>query len=308
MPLWKRDAYARKDSLSDCLSHILMTVIGHFWQKRHMKWSTMCSLVVSRHRIHRFTRGNHIQDLTSFRITLFRTIRRCFHNFILFQHPIPLHIQYSNIIMTLRILILPVLVLILFWGPSHAQNGRFVGWNDRFTYEDQSIYRSDGFVDWSPIEWDRITCNEGKKLDECMAYIDKWESGRGWKITRNDCDWCPEGSDQCGRHHQSPVNLLRETGLPLDSSNDLANECIDLHWIKYEDSLCTFQQLKERNAFTIERHALRTSYPLYFTGNAENAKLGDIDDGFVVGPENTVHLDCPISGRGPRFPRMGKSL
>jgi hypothetical protein len=240
--------------------------------------------------------------------SLCRTIRRCFHNFILFQHPIPLHIQYSNIIMTLRILLLPVLVLILFWGPSHAQNGRFVGWNDRFTYEDQSIYRSDGFVDWSPIEWDRITCNEGKKLDECMAYIDKWESGRGWKITRNDCDWCPEGSDQCGRHHQSPVNLLRETGLPLDSSNDLANECIDLHWIKYEDSLCTFQQLKERNAFTIERHALRTSYPLYFTGNAENAKLGDIDDGFVVGPENTVHLDCPISGRGPRFPRMGKSL
>lgn len=187
---------------------------------------------------------------------------------------------------------------------SNAQNGRYVGWNDRFTYQDESIYRSDGFVDWAPSEWDRIECSEGKKLDQCMAYIDKWESGRGWEITKNYCEWCPEGSDDCGRHHQSPIDLRREAGFPLDSSNPFVNECIDLHWIKYENSLCTLQQLQDRNAFTIERHALRTSYPLYYTGNAQNAKLGDIEDELVVGPENTVHLDCPISGRGPRFPRM----
>lgn len=201
---------------------------------------------------------------------------------------------------------LQLLGYIFLCRPSRAQNGRFVGWNDRFTYDDNSIWRSDGFVDWAPSEWERITCNEGKKLDQCMAYTDKWESARGWKITKNYCEWCPEGSDQCGRHHQSPVNLLRETGLPLDWSNDLVNECIDLHWIKYEDSFCTLQQLKERNALTIERHALRTSYPLYYTNNAESSSLGDIEDGLVVGPENTVHLDCPISGRGPRFPRMGE--
>jgi hypothetical protein len=206
--------------------------------------------------------------------------------------------------MNFKVFGLSFLLLPFVFQPSRAQNSRFKGWNDRFTYQDESIYRPDGFVDWAPSEWDIITCNEGKKLEQCMAYIDKWKSGRGWKITTNYCEWCPEGSDQCGRrHHQSPIDLRREAGYPLDSSNEWVNECIDLHWIKYEDSLCTFQQLKERNAFTIERHALRTSYPLYFTSNAQDAELGDVGDSFVVGPDNTVQLDCPIQGRGPRFPR-----
>jgi carbonic anhydrase len=188
-----------------------------------------------------------------------------------------------------------------------AQKSRLVGWNDRYTYQDASIYRADGFVDWAPHEWHEITCNEGKQLDQCLAYIDKWDVGRNWKITRNYCQWCPQGSDECGRHHQSPIDLMRETGYPLDHGNELANECIDLHWIKYEDSFCTFDQLRERDAFTIERHALRTAYPIYITENAAEARNGDIDDGWVVSTENTVHLDCPIEGRGPRFPRMDYS-
>ncbi|KAL3911852.1 MAG: hypothetical protein SGILL_007121 [Bacillariaceae sp.] len=65
--------------------------------------------------------------------------------------------------------------------------------------------------------------------------------------------------------------------------------------------------MRERDAFTIERHALRTSYPIYLSQNAAEARDGDIDDGWVVSQENTVHLDCPIEGRGPRFPRMDYS-
>ena len=61
-----------------------------------------------------------------------------------------------------------------------SQNG-LLGWNDRFTYNDESIERSDGFFDWAPQNWNEIKCDEKRNLDQCLAYIDKWEVGRDCK-------------------------------------------------------------------------------------------------------------------------------
>ncbi|MGK3738839.1 MAG: hypothetical protein ACI90V_005686, partial [Bacillariaceae sp.] len=92
------------------------------------------------------------------------------------------------------------------------------------------------FIDYSPQNWDDIKCNEGSKLDECVGYIDKWTTGRDWGITKNDCRWCPASKDgsgsnnNCGVHHQSPVNLQREVGYDFNTSSpyysEIANECI----------------------------------------------------------------------------------
>ena len=121
---------------------------------------------------------------------------------------------------------------------AQNQNGIFL---DRFTYKSEDIaiehdLDNDGIndhtsYDYSPRNWRDISCNEGSRLDECVGYTDKWETGREWGITRNYCKWCPEGeSHNCGRHHQSPVNLQRAVGLDYDWNSpfysDLANECI----------------------------------------------------------------------------------
>ena len=112
---------------------------------------------------------------------------------------------------------------------------------DRFTYGDEDVVikndlNNDGnsdhtSVDYSPRNWRDIRCNEGSRLDECVGYTDKWTTGREWGITKNYCKWCPEGeNNNCGRHHQSPVNLQRAVGLDFDWSSEfyseLANECI----------------------------------------------------------------------------------
>ncbi|KAG7372545.1 Eukaryotic-type carbonic anhydrase [Nitzschia inconspicua] len=163
---------------------------------------------------------------------------------------------------------------------------------DRFTFDIASKTRPDGFTDYAPQDWLKIDCEDANDCPE--AYRDKWEYGRGWSLGNNACLHCPEGTFQCGRHHQSPINLKREYGLELGTHPN-ANECIDLHWMKYEDSFCTFDQLEDAEAFTIERHALRISQPIETYDNIE-----DDTDGVPDG----VRLMCRIPGRGSRFGRI----
>jgi hypothetical protein len=39
-------------------------------------------------------------------------------------------------------------------------------------------------------------------------------------------------------------------------------ECIDKHWMKYHDSACSYDQLVEKNAIFVDRHALRIVQPI----------------------------------------------
>mmetsp|Transcript_18166 Transcript_18166/g.41859 ORF Transcript_18166/g.41859 Transcript_18166/m.41859 type:complete len:590 (-) Transcript_18166:1488-3257(-) len=184
---------------------------------------------------------------------------------------------------------------------------------DRFTYRSEDVAiqndlnnngKSDHTsIDYAPRNWRDIRCNEGSRLDECVGYRDKWTTGREWGIQKNYCKWCPEGeNNNCGRHHQSPVNLQRAVGLDFDWSSEfyseIANECIDLHWMKYEDSYCTLDQLEEADAFTIERHALRITQPISVFDDFREDKDG-VPDG--------VKLNCRIEGRGSRFGRIDYS-
>eukprot|EP00529_Nitzschia_sp_RCC80_P013396 CAMPEP_0113481950 /NCGR_PEP_ID=MMETSP0014_2-20120614/22670_1 /TAXON_ID=2857 /ORGANISM="Nitzschia sp." /LENGTH=597 /DNA_ID=CAMNT_0000375457 /DNA_START=297 /DNA_END=2090 /DNA_ORIENTATION=- /assembly_acc=CAM_ASM_000159 len=178
---------------------------------------------------------------------------------------------------------------------------------DRFTYEDNDVVRGDGFVDYNPTNWDQIVCDEGSRLDECVGYRDKWHTGRDWDIEQNYCRFCPEGdsSESCRRHHQSPINLRREFGYE-PGTHPNANECIDIHWMKYEDSTCNMQHLIDADAFTIERHALRITQPISIRPNS-NGLQQRVEDGMVVGKRDVVSLDCPVKGRGPRFGRIDYS-
>ncbi|VEU35620.1 unnamed protein product [Pseudo-nitzschia multistriata] len=165
---------------------------------------------------------------------------------------------------------------------------------DRFNY-DATVQRPDGFTDYGPSDWENIECDERDALQSCLAYPDKWETGRAWAVNRNYCRWCPASDpDRCSRHHQSPIDLQRAVGKE-PGTDWLANECIDIHWMKYEDSTCTMEQLIEADAFTIERHALRISQPI-----AVYDDFRDDPDGVPDG----VKLECRKEGVGSRFGRI----
>jgi hypothetical protein len=92
-----------------------------------------------------------------------------------------------------------------------------------------------------------------------MGWPEGWEPGIEWELEENSCRWCPEeGSIDCGTHHQSPINLERNRAITTDP---MYNECIDKHWMAYHDSSCSFGDLVRKNAFTIERHALKVNQP-----------------------------------------------
>lgn len=214
-------------------------------------------------------------------------------------------IRTSYTAIVLRLLLLSLGTERLVRGQNDPNRGIYL---DRFTYKDTNQIneirvggRDHTSIDYSPDNWGDITCNEGSMLDECQGYRDKWETGREWGITKNYCKWCPEGTD-CGRHHQSPIDLKRGAGLDWDPTSqfysEIANECIDLHWMKYEDSFCTLDQLEDSDAFTIERHALRIAQPITVFDD-----FGDDTDGVVDG----VKLECRIKGRGSRFGRIDYS-
>ncbi|KAL3937732.1 MAG: hypothetical protein SGARI_002006 [Bacillariaceae sp.] len=171
-----------------------------------------------------------------------------------------------------------VAAITLLLTPSLAVNSADRGYLDRFTYEDFDITRPDLFMDYSPQNWNDISCNEGSRLEECLGYRDKWETGRSWEVEKNYCRWCPEGEGRCSRHHQSPIDLKREVGYE-PGTHEQANECIDVHWMKYEDSFCTWDQLIDADAFTIERHALRIAQPITvyddFNDDTDGVRDGD---------------------------------
>lgn len=73
---------------------------------------------------------------------------------------------------------------------------------------------------------------------------------------------------------------------------------LDVHWMKYEDSFCTWDQLIDADAFTIERHALRIAQPITVYDD-----FNDDTDGVRDG----VRLNCRIPGRGSRFGRIDYS-
>jgi len=166
---------------------------------------------------------------------------------------------------------------------------------DRFNY-DVTVPRSDGFKDYGPEDWEDIECDEQNSLKSCLAYRDKWETGRGWGINKNYCRWCPKDDPELcdNRHHQSPINLERAVGFEPDT-HELTNECIDIHWMKYEDSFCSIDQLIDADAFTIERHALRISQPI----EVYDDFLQDLD-----GIPDGVRLGCRREGFGSRFGRI----
>jgi Eukaryotic-type carbonic anhydrase len=78
--------------------------------------------------------------------------------------------------------------------------------------------------------------------------------------------WCPAGDDRCASHHESPINLQRERAL---RSNDEYNPCIDVHWMQYHDSACSFDQLQAQNGFRIERHALQIVQPIVLNATGQ---------------------------------------
>jgi hypothetical protein len=171
---------------------------------------------------------------------------------------------------------------------------------DRFNYYGTE-QRSDGFTDYGPEDWGDIVCNERTKetLDACIAYPDKWHTGQAWEIEDNYCRWCPEDeSTRCGVHHQSPINVRRGVAL---SGDEYENECIDGHWIKYEEGYCDQERLREMDAFTVERFALRIAQPI------------EVDE-----QTDEVSISCPgrtgntheVKGRFPRldFPKGFSNL
>jgi Eukaryotic-type carbonic anhydrase len=101
-----------------------------------------------------------------------------------------------------------------------------------------------------------------------VGFPDKFPNSQGWQInSTNHCQWCPAGSalDTCGMHHQSPINLERNRAI---EEHPKALACVDGHAMAYYDSSCSWNELKQKNAFVIDRHALRIKQPLQ---NATNS-------------------------------------
>jgi hypothetical protein len=102
---------------------------------------------------------------------------------------------------------------------------------------------------------------------EQLGWPDNWETGIGWELRGNDCRWCPADGGGCAGDHQSPIDLDRNTAIAGDPNE---NECIDVHWMKYYDSSCSWSELERLNAFSIERHALKVVQPVELVGGTSD--------------------------------------
>jgi hypothetical protein len=60
-----------------------------------------------------------------------------------------------------------------------------------------------------------------------------------------------------------------------DPSSSDFNICIDGHWMAYTDSSCKFDELRDKNSFTIERHALKITQPT--STNDNGGKIRSLD-------------------------------
>ena len=104
----------------------------------------------------------------------------------------------------------------------------------------------------------------------------------GWDITENTCRWCPADGSGCGTHHQSPIDLQRNRAI---SGSEYENECIDVHWMQYHESSCSFEELRKYDSFVVDRHALRIIQPM------------------SPGQNGTYRIDCQ-DAEGRRFGRI----
>ena len=178
--------------------------------------------------------------------------------------------------------------------------------------DDLFNYRETVGNDYGPRDWEQVECDD---IEECVSscqtnafasleipfilpisllprqygWPEKWPFGEGWKLRRNDCENCEPGDDCGGTHHQSPIPLDRVLWGPKKRPGDTGvMNCGDNHWMKYESGTCTFEHMKEANAITVERHALRVSQPVEKDG-------GD------------YRLNCLTQGRGRIFSRLDMS-
>lgn len=96
------------------------------------------------------------------------------------------------------------------------------------------------------------------------GWPEDWVLGVDWELEKNSCKHCPKGesddNNQCEKHHQSPIEMKRSVAIN-ETDNLSYRECIDWHWMKYEDSSCSWQHIRSEGAFTIERHALTMRQP-----------------------------------------------
>lgn len=125
---------------------------------------------------------------------------------------------------------------------------------DQFTYRD-----GEGSIPnqiWGPQDWINVRCGE---LDECVGWPEKFVAAPDWTLSQNDCQWCPAQGNDCGTHHNSPINLERNRAI---NESEWHNQCIDIHMMHHHDSSCTFDELVRLNAFTIERYALKINQPI----------------------------------------------
>ena len=74
-------------------------------------------------------------------------------------------------------------------------------------------------------------------------------------------------------HHQSPIDLERNRAIE-DHPQEL--QCLDGHAMAYYDSSCSFDELREKNGFVIDRYALRIVQPLNKT-DTSNTSFYQID-------------------------------
>jgi hypothetical protein len=110
-----------------------------------------------------------------------------------------------------------------------------------------------------------------------LGFPEKFVNSKGWHIsTNNFCQWCPDdGTSTCGMHHQSPIPLKRDVVIKSDPE---AYMCLDDHLMEYRDSSCSFEELKQKNAFVIDRFALRIIQPVVTTSGDDlsyNIDCGD---------------------------------
>ena len=140
---------------------------------------------------------------------------------------------------------------------------------DRFNYD-----RTRG-TDYGPVDWNQVSCTN---LDTCLGWPEGFEAAPGWSLQRNYCRHCPPG--RCGAHHQSPIDLRRHVST---TSHPDFNECLDGHWMAYQDSGCTFENLLSQRQFTIERYGLKIGQPIRQVGtnrhelNCKAKRFGRVD-------------------------------
>jgi len=148
--------------------------------------------------------------------------------------------------------------------------------DDLFTYDEEKATRNV----YGPKDWEDVDCDDTKN---CPGWPDRWDISH-FTVDQNDCRWCPKGaSRKCSEHHQSPIALTREWA---DEGSEKYDVCRDQHWMKYDDSSCSWEDL-EKDSFTIERHTLKLSQPVEYS---DKIKAG-------------YRLDCEGS-RGRRFGRI----